>query len=666
MSLGKYGSSLAATLALLLSSPPASAHWCDDLWASSYNIVVRPESDTVAVPASGSANLNVEVQNNMGYQLINFVLRAETPDTTISAVPPSTLKIANTLLPAEKGIWQLTLSRSGSGSVRIEDITFSVSFGDEGQSSCYPLNDGSPVMVIKTDNALVPSKPAGLDNPEGNCGEMTQARDLQYQAIAEFDDLDLGLDKLMNFYCSGRASWGATDGVIPTYCRNATSTTCPSSTPSGGGTKYEYIHLWAAGELALRKSALGSRTAVLRARLQCGANDSDPVFGGYAMFMLGYLGEDPTARQFLQSQAAGAGDLAAIAKASLLLMGNPDDLTQYQSDVSAGLASGSGPVAAASAAALGIVNRDDGAITNTLLPLVQWIEPDTADDGKAMFAAHLLAVVAWDRRQWSATHSYSGNVSFYGEGSAGMGGIPGTGGMVGAGGTPGTGGMVGTGGTMESGGATGAVDAAETGGAMGTGGQVGTGGVLGTGGNLVRETGGAQGGGGVQQSGGIRGSGGFGAAGGISSGGTGGLANPRLDASMSAGGGLGAGGVRGSDAPATMGADARDLAVMLGSDAKERDAWTTTSDLAIAARDATIGVVQDPSDGASTPAPAQDGASLAVPDTTGTSNCRCNLGRGHAGKDGSWLWLLLATLWLGRQRKAKRRSLESKPQRGPS
>jgi hypothetical protein len=332
-------------------------------------------------------------------------------------------------------------------------------------------------------------------------------------------------------------------------------------------------------------------------------------------------------------------------------MGNPDDVAQYQADVSAGLASSKAPVAAASAAALGIVNRDDGAVTNTLLPLVKWIEPDGGDEGKAMFAAHLLAVVAWDRRQWSATHSYSGNVSFYGEGLAGTGGSPGTGGM------PGTGGVVGTGGTPESGGATGAVDAAQTGGAMGTGGVLGTGGVV-------------RGSGGAVQSGGIRGSGGFGATGGmggnrgsgtgggISSGGTGGLADPRLDASVGAGGGLGSGGVRGSDASVTPGADARDLAVF-GSDAKESDAGTTTSDLPIAVGDATIGV-----DGAGIPAPEQDGASPAAPDTAGTSNCRCNLGRGHAGNDGSWLWLLLATLWLGRQRRPKRRS-SVQPQHQP-
>ena len=39
--------SMAIALASATLSAPAEAHWCDDLWASSYNIVVRPESDTV-------------------------------------------------------------------------------------------------------------------------------------------------------------------------------------------------------------------------------------------------------------------------------------------------------------------------------------------------------------------------------------------------------------------------------------------------------------------------------------------------------------------------------------------------------------------------------------------------------------------------------------------
>jgi len=47
---------LGAALWLCLLSSQVEAHARDDLLASSYNIVVRPESDTVMVPSSGMAN----------------------------------------------------------------------------------------------------------------------------------------------------------------------------------------------------------------------------------------------------------------------------------------------------------------------------------------------------------------------------------------------------------------------------------------------------------------------------------------------------------------------------------------------------------------------------------------------------------------------------------
>ena len=49
---------LGATLFFALPAGPAWAHWCDDLWISSYNITVRPDSDT--------SPKEVYVQNNMG------------------------------------------------------------------------------------------------------------------------------------------------------------------------------------------------------------------------------------------------------------------------------------------------------------------------------------------------------------------------------------------------------------------------------------------------------------------------------------------------------------------------------------------------------------------------------------------------------------------------
>jgi hypothetical protein len=513
---------LGSALSLILLSSQASAHWCDDLWASSYNIVVRPETDTV----TAGSPMNIYVQNNMGYQLINFKLSASVGSTALTVTAPSTLKVPGTLLPGEKGLWKI----SGSGLTKIEDVAFSVSFGNNGQSNCYPTKNAKAVMVVKTDGTLFPAPPAlpGLDNTasggSGCVGDVTQGRSLQYHAIADFEDVNVGLDKLLQLYCAGRGSWGSSDAVTPSNCPDTSTTNCPSSKPtSGSGTKYSYMHLWAAGELAARKSALGARASVFRARLQCGVNDADVGFAGYALFMLGYMGEDAGARKFIEGQiTSGTGDMQGIAKAALLLMGNAADMTKYQADVQSGLKSSSTFVAAASAAALGIAAKDDKAVTGTLIPLVKWIEPDTSDDGKAMFSAHLLELVAWDRRSWAANGADKGGVSFYGDvvvatggASGGNGGAPGAGGVSGSGGTganrdggagtqpaaggaPGSGGRTGAGrgGASGAGGVAGTSGSSAAGGATSTpGGAIGTSGAPGSGGGLSPGAGGAAGGG---------------------------------------------------------------------------------------------------------------------------------------------------------------------------
>ena len=494
---------LASAVFLVLFSSQAQAHWCDDLWSSSYNIVVKPDSDT--------SPQNLYVQNNMGYQLINFKLTASGTGGAVTLTAP-TLKVSGTLLPGERGTWKIA---SGSPA-KIEDVTFSVSFGNTNQSKCYPTKSANAVMVVKTDGTLHPAgTPPGLDSPSnpgnGCIGMMDQARSLQFEAVADFEDVNTGLDKLMNLYCAGRGSFGSTDGVSQTYCKDATSTSCPTSKPTGNGSKYDYMHLWAAGELAVRKAALGARAAVFRARLQCGVNDGDVGFAGYATFILGYLGDDPTARAFLTTQAGTSGDLGTIAKAALYMMGD----TAQKADVQAGVKASSVFVQAACAAALGIVDKDDATVTSALIPLVKWSEPDSSsEDGKGMFAAHILELVAFDRRGWVAQGVGSGAVSFYGETATGAGGNPGgTGGATGAGGVRGSGGA---GGNKDAspgsdaktsiGDATGHGGASGTGGVAGSGGKSGSAGALGSGGAIGK--GGATGAGGTTSAGGATGAGG--------------------------------------------------------------------------------------------------------------------------------------------------------------
>ena len=132
------------------------------------------------------------------------------------------------------------------------------------------------------------------------------------------------------------------------------------------------MHLWAAGDLAIRKASLGTRLPVFRERLKCGANDGDMGFAGYTLFVLGYLGDDAGAKSFLQTQASASGDIGTIAKAALYLMGD----TTQKADVQAGVKSSSVFVKVACAGALGIVDKDDASVNSAIIPEVKWIEPD--------------------------------------------------------------------------------------------------------------------------------------------------------------------------------------------------------------------------------------------------------------------------------------------------
>lgn len=538
---------LGSALLLALPVTPARAHWCDDLWASSYNITVRPDSDT--------SPKEIYVQNNMGYQLINFKLTASTSSGAITLTAPS-LTVANTLLPGEKGTWKIASSPAG-----IESITFDVSFGNStAQSACYPTAGAQPVMLVKQDGTLVPAPPPpGLATP-ANPGCVwdsgRQGRSLQYSALADWEDLNGGLDKLLNLYCAGRASWGSTDGVSQTYCKDNASTTCPTSKPTGVGSKYDYMHLWSAGELAVRKDSLGARLAVLRERLKCGVNDGDMGFAGYAMFILGYLGDDAGAKSFAQTQASAGGDIGTIAKAALYLMGD----AAQKAAVQAGVQSSSVFVKVACAAALGIVDNDDASVTSAIIPNVKWVQPDLASEGgKGMYAAHVLELVAFARRGWVPKGVGGGAVTFYGETGSGAGGASGstggttgsgTGGAVGSGGNPGTGAAAGRGGATGSGGGSGGGGRSGSGGSTaGSGGSARSGGVTGAGGRsgsggATAGAGGSAGSSGSAGSGGATGAGGSGAPGGA--GGSGGSQPPGGGTGSSSGGSPGGGGASAS------------------------------------------------------------------------------------------------------------------------
>ena len=405
-------------ISMALVSQTARAHWCHDFWSSAYNIVVKPAQDTVTVPSTGSATLDVYVQNNMGYPLYNFGLAATASgySVSVSHQAPKKKESASVyfLLPGEKLKYTLTISRSsGAASLNVENLTFNISFGSNNQDVEYGGANGKEVVIRKTDTSLSPARPL---TATGN----SQAAHLHASVAADFGDLDGGIGALMQEFCVGRASWKNTDSsynVTTSLCPGTVvSATCGTAPSVGNGYKYDYQHLWAAGELAYRKAAANFPADVFRSQLICALNgESKPAFQFFPYAILGYLGESATVRTFLQGKiSSGSADEKAAAKTALLLFESPSasGYAQLHSDVIAALTSSNEYVQMLAATSLGIRDQDDAAVQK-LIDGSNWIEPDTSDNGLAMFAAHLLNIVAWDRRGWAIDAADAREVSFY-------------------------------------------------------------------------------------------------------------------------------------------------------------------------------------------------------------------------------------------------------------
>lgn len=198
------------------------------------------------------------------------------------------------------------------------------------------------------------------------------------------------MDSLLQFYCAGRASWDhASERVIATHCSDVASTQCPARAtfPAGAHTTlYDCPRLWAAQHLAARKAAASARLPVFRQRLMCGYADDNPPFRSMAALLLGYLGEDPATRSFLEAKSQSTDrDEQLVARAALLLLGNADDLTRYRDQVAGGLDSANPYVAGACAAVLGIVESNDPAVQEILMKRATWTEPELADNGRGFY-----------------------------------------------------------------------------------------------------------------------------------------------------------------------------------------------------------------------------------------------------------------------------------------
>jgi hypothetical protein len=142
-------------LALLcLPARTASAHWCDDLWGSSYNLTVRPETDVVAVPDDGPARLRISVQNNMAYPLPHFALQASAPGYTIQTSMGST-KVRALLMPGERVSVDLSITHVGGEALSVEDIVFHVRFGSARQPDRYPTAPGRAAVLLSPDGGVL-------------------------------------------------------------------------------------------------------------------------------------------------------------------------------------------------------------------------------------------------------------------------------------------------------------------------------------------------------------------------------------------------------------------------------------------------------------------------------------------------------------------------------
>jgi uncharacterized membrane protein YgcG len=406
----------ALTCLALLVPGEVQAHWCDDLWISNYNLVIRPVSDSVSVPSSGSATLDIFVQNNMGYPLKNFDLKATATGYTVK-VTRQAPKVSGFLMPGEKLKHTLTISKSGGGNMTVADLSFSVTFGTGSQSARYPSGGGKAAMLQKADGSLVPAPPPPGINPNNRVKDgIDQSAHLLFSSQADYSTLSSALDNLMKQYCVGRPGWDHNSYTGPTSnCSNvsdASTFKCATASPGNGTTKYDWQRLWSSMELAYRKSHLGDRLAPFRKGLQCGWNDNNFAFKSFAGFVLGYLGDDAGSRSFLEGiVSSGTADEKAVAKAALLMMGG--DASKYHADVDACASSSNVYVAAVCQSSLAIVDKNDAIVSSKLLPKISWTEPDTSANGNGLFQAHLVALVAWDRRQWAPNAGDTGQVCFY-------------------------------------------------------------------------------------------------------------------------------------------------------------------------------------------------------------------------------------------------------------
>jgi PKD repeat protein len=431
---------------------------------SRYNLVVRPQQDSVDI-SGGSGTLTIYVQNNMGYPLVNFALEAYASDADI-AISPAAPKVTNApttgdsgstydvhyLLPGESQRHILNITRTGSSAtLAAEEIKFYVRFdhpdddsgsrndqsdryGDNGSSPSSSNPPGRAVIIKKTTGEIAPASPSFNGDSVSS-----QARHIVSSSWVDFGDASEevdGLNHLFQGYCAGRGSYATDNTLSPITSCTGSRNCCAESggdpatfdaghcqiSGSGSTSKYAWQHLWAAGEIAYRKSHshVAGHLDIFRERLMCGSDDNHLAFRGFPTFILGYLGADADVQAFLATQA-GSGTTSdsaeLMARAALFML---TDGASNRSDIEHCL---SGSITEhyarmTCAAALRYVDGStaDSTVQTELIERVCWggRPPErSTETAEGLYAAHLLNLLAWEERGWSRLADDMGGVSFY-------------------------------------------------------------------------------------------------------------------------------------------------------------------------------------------------------------------------------------------------------------
>lgn len=416
----------------------AQAHWCDSLWGSAYNVVVKPEGE--AVTSDDGWSLGVAIQNNMGYPLYRFDVVAESSNSSfaigISRDPAYPAAKNNYLMPGEKIRYIVEATRHDATQLDVADIQFFISFGNQTQTSDQSRGYGnragsspSEDVVIRTPGGSV--YPFDLGSDLGRLPYNQQGKTPSFVAQADNGttaaEREEGVKRLLQFYCAGGHSWEHT-GQDDSQCQGD-ATVCASSSFStivdSDSAKYQFQHLWSSAELGARKSLLedatcGSKTCleVFRDRLMCAEQEQTFLYKGMAYLVLGYLGPDSGAQSFLEGEAGTGSPSSPVeyaARAALYLQGD----ASYEADVIAGVSysgSQSGFVNALCSAALGIKGPNADTAVQALIDEAGWQQPNTTSDGTAslpFYNSYLLDLVSWHRRTWAAQGGDTGYPTYY-------------------------------------------------------------------------------------------------------------------------------------------------------------------------------------------------------------------------------------------------------------